>query len=200
MGNIEKFNLIANKYDTPERNELAKLTANIIREYITNGREKDAIDYGCGTGLVGMQLLDDFRSVLFVDAADNMIEQVNEKIIQSQAKNAKACCFDFLTNFPADLHTDYIIMVHTLIHIKEVESILSHLYGILNEGGHLLIVDFDENDKIISDEVHNGFNQEKLSNVLEKIGFTNVQAKLFHHGKKLFMNQDASIFILDAKK
>lgn len=69
MGNSEKFNLIAGRYDTPERIETARIIADTISAYAQDGKEKSAIDYGCGTGLVGMELLGDFKSMLFVDAS-----------------------------------------------------------------------------------------------------------------------------------
>ncbi len=200
MGNIEKFDLIAPEYDTLERLKVAKIIADEIRICITDGKGKDAVDYGCGTGLIGMQLLDNFGSMFFIDASPNMIGEVQQKISQAQIDHVKALCYDFVTQPPLDLHVDYVIMVHTLIHIKEVKEIIVRLYSVLNEGGRLFIVDFDQNGAVISDEVHNGFEQEKLKSLLREVGFADIRSKTFYYGKKLFMNQDASIFILDSRK
>jgi 2-polyprenyl-3-methyl-5-hydroxy-6-metoxy-1,4-benzoquinol methylase len=41
-------------------------------------------------------------------------------------------------------------MAQVLLHINEVELVLSRLFDILNEGGHLLIVDFNKNEKVVS--------------------------------------------------
>ena len=60
MGNTDKFEMIASSYDTPERIHIAKVSADAIREYVMDSKNKSAIDFGCGTGLVGMNLLDDF--------------------------------------------------------------------------------------------------------------------------------------------
>lgn len=35
---------------------------------------------------------------------------------------------------------------------------------------------------------------------MKKIGFKEVQFKIFFTGERIFMNQDASLFILDAEK
>lgn len=67
MGNTEKFEMIANIYDTPERVHIAKVSSEAIRGYIVDTKSKDAIDFGCGTGLVGMNLINDFHSMLFLD-------------------------------------------------------------------------------------------------------------------------------------
>ncbi len=200
LGNIEKFNEIADRYDTPERAEIAKIIADKIKKYIINGSEKDAIDYGCGTGLVGMELVVEFRSLLFVDASSNMVDQVKNKIILANIQNADVLCCDFEEQSSIELRADYIIVAQTLLHIKEIKPVLSRLFEILNKGGHLLIVDFDKNNSIVSDEVHSGFDREELADILKKIGFLNVYSETFYKGSKMFMNQDASLFILDAVK
>ncbi len=62
MGNTDKFEMIATMYDTPDRIHIAKLSADAIQEYLVNTKDKSAIDFGCGTGLVGMILLEEFKS------------------------------------------------------------------------------------------------------------------------------------------
>lgn len=52
MGNTDKFEMIADTYDTPERIQIAKVASNAIREYLVDSKSKNAIDFGCGTGLV----------------------------------------------------------------------------------------------------------------------------------------------------
>ena len=200
MGNTDIFEAIANKYDTHERIKIAKITSNAIREYIVNGKDKSAIDFGCGTGLIGMNLLNDFYSMLFLDTSQKMLEQIKQKITDSNIQNADTLCFDFETAFRSDIHADYVFMAQVLLHINNVELVLSRLYKVLNPEGHLLIIDFNKNEEIISDKVHNGFDQEKLIDLMTKIGFKEIKSKTFYSGNKIFMNQDASLFILDSKK
>ncbi|MCY7559877.1 MAG: class I SAM-dependent methyltransferase [Paenibacillus macerans] len=123
MGNTDKFEMIANKYDTSERIQIAKVSSN--------------------------------------------------------------------TN---------IFMAQVLLHIHDVELVLSRLYEVLNESGHLLIVDFNKNEKIVSDMVHNGFDQAELTDMMTKIGYRDIQSKTFYTGSKIFMGYDASLFILDSRK
>lgn len=200
MGNTDKFEMIADVYDTPERIEIAKASADAIREYLVDSKEKNAIDFGCGTGLVGMNLLNDFSSVLFLDTSQNMIHQIKQKISDSNIQNADTLCFDFEKESLSDLKVDYIFMVQVLLHISDVELVLSRLYQVLKEGGHLLIVDFDQNEKVVSEMVHSGFDQAKLTDRMTKIGYKGIQSKTFYTGSKMFMGQDASLFILDSQK
>ena len=200
MGNTDKFEMIANIYDTPERIHIAKVSADAIREHVVDATSKNAIDFGCGTGLVGMDLLNDFHSVLFLDTSQNMINQIRQKISDLDIQNVDTLCFDFEQEALSDLHVDYIFMAQVLLHIHDVEFVLSRLFDVLNEDGHLLIVDFDKNEKVVSDIVHNGFDQVKLTDMMTKIGYRNIQSKTFYNGSKIFMGQDASMFILDSQK
>lgn len=200
MGNTDIFEAMASGYDTSERIEIAKITANAIREFIENGKDKSAIDFGCGTGLVGLHLLHEFRDLVFLDTSPKMLEQIKQKIADANIWNADTVCFDFETGFRSDIHADYVFMVQVLLHIKDVELVLSRLYEVLNPGGHLLIVDFDKNEKVTTDKVHNGFDQGNLAELMATIGFREITSKTIYTGSKLFMNQDASLFIMDAKK
>ncbi|CAN7174968.1 class I SAM-dependent methyltransferase [Paenibacillus sp. LjRoot56] len=200
MGNTDKFEMIANVYDTPERMQIAKVSSDAIREYVVDAKSKNAIDFGCGTGLVGLSLLNEFNSMLFLDTSPNMITQLKQKISDLHIQHADTLCFDFEKEGLSDLHADYIFMAQVLLHIPDVEFVLSRLFNVLNEGGHLLIVDFDKNEKVVSDMVHNGFNQEKLTDMMTKIGYKNIQSKTFHQESNIFMGQDASMFILDSQK
>ncbi|HYE11880.1 MAG TPA: class I SAM-dependent methyltransferase [Patescibacteria group bacterium] len=200
MGNTDKFEMIANIYDTSERVQIAKASSDAIRKYLVEAKSKDAIDFGCGTGLVGMDLLNEFKSILFLDTSQNMINQVKQKIFDANIHNASTLCFDFETANLSGIRADYIFMAQVLLHINDVELILSRLYDILNFEGHLIIVDFNKNNDIVSDMVHNGFDQDKLLDIMLKIGYKDIQSKTFYFGSKIFMGHDASLFILDSKK
>jgi len=200
VGNTDKFEMIANIYDTSERVQIAKVSSDAIREYLVDTKSKDAIDFGCGTGLVGINLLNEFKSILFLDTSQNMINQVKQKISDANIHNASTLCFDFETASLTGIRADYIFMAQVLLHIKDIESVLSRLYDILNFEGHLIIVDFDKNENIVSDLVHNGFDLLKLTGIMTKIGYKDIQSKTFYTGSKIFMGQDASMFILDSQK
>lgn len=200
MGNTDKFEMIANIYDTPERIHIAKVSSEAIREVLVDTIDKSAIDFGCGTGLVGMNLLDEFKSILFLDTSQNMISQVENKISALKIQNAKTLCFDFEKDNLSDLRADYIFMAQVLLHIKDYLPVLSKLYDVLAPGGHMTIVDFNKNTNIESDMVHNGFDTEELAVAMEKVGYRKIRSNTFYTGNNIFMGQDASMFVLDSQK
>ncbi|PFK27622.1 class I SAM-dependent methyltransferase [Bacillus cereus] len=140
MGNIDKFERFANTYDNSKRIQIAKVSSDAIRHYLVDAKSKKAIDFGCGTGLVGMNLLNEFNFMLFMDASQNMINQIGKKITDFNIQNADTLCFDIEKENLKDLHADYIFMSQVLLHIQDVELILSRLFDVLNDGGQLLIV------------------------------------------------------------
>lgn len=200
MANIELFDQIAEQYDNDERIQVAKIIADAIRRHIGDAGGKSALDYGCGTGLVGLELAERFRSIVLADASEAMVERVRRKIETAGLRTARALCCNLESAHASTLRADYILLAQVLLHIPDVPSILARLHGLLNAGGHLLIADFNREESIVSDKVHNGFDQQELARLCRSLGYTDTASETFYHGKNIFMGKDASLFLLDAAK
>lgn len=200
MGNKEIFDRMARQYDSPQQLQNASIILDAIREAIGDTRDKTAMDFGCGTGLIGIALANSIQSMLLVDISQPMLDFVDKKLEKERINNARTLCCDLETENVPITPVDYIIAVQVLLHIKETTAILQKLYSLLNPAGHLLLVDFDKNDAVTSELVHNGFEQAALTKKLKQIGFAQITGKTFFHGKNIFINQDASLFFIDAKK
>lgn len=190
------FNEMAKKYDNEQRTELANVVASEIRGNINDSADKILLDYGCGTGLVGLQFSADFKKVIFSDISEEMLKVVDSKIEMSNINNAETKGTDFLSNVKADT----IIVSLVLLHVSEYQELIKELSDRLNDQGQLLIVDFDKNEMIQHDKVHNGFTREEMHIALNGAGLNNVEIKTFYHGEKVFMNKDASMFIASSIK
>jgi len=177
--------------------------ANVITEEVKNklqdSQSKSLIDYGSGTGLVSLQLVDLVDSVLLIDSSREMLKVAESKISNAGMTNAKILNADF-TKKSHELNADIIFMSLVLLHIPDTQKIVQELYSTLNENGKLIIVDFDKNEKISHPKVHNGFSQEELKKLLSETGFKTTEINTFYHGKQIFMNQDASMFISTSVK
>ncbi|RIV00485.1 class I SAM-dependent methyltransferase [Bacillus licheniformis] len=193
------FEQIAKRYDTEERIELAKVIVNEVRPELRNSQSKSLIDYGSGTGLISLELSDLVHSILLVDSSKQMLEVAKAKISRKGIANAKTLYSDFTQETP-ELKADIVLMSLVLLHIPDTNKILQELFGILNDGGKLIIIDFDKNYKIQHPKVHNGFSHEELKKRLSDIGFKSTEMKTFFHGRRIFMNQDASMFISSSIK
>lgn len=194
------FDQLAFRYDTDERIEITNIIANKMKDYLKGFENKTAIDLGCGTGLVGLQLSNYFKDIIFIDTSQNMINIVNDKIKELELRNAKALSLDINSNSSELPKVDCIFMAQVLIHVPEYKEFLSNVYNMLNKDGLLLIIEFDKNEKVDSTKVHNGFDRNELGKILKNIGFSKIYSETFYKGNQIFMKQDASIFILEAKK
>jgi len=202
---MENFDKMAKNYDTEKRADRAKVISEQIRLHISGGQEKSAIEYGCGTGLVGIELIDDFSRVLFVDSSPEMIEQVKQKLIALDKSVDFAICHDFMSDVPLNIRVDYVFSSLVLHHIKDTKIILSRLHSVLNDEGRLLIVDLDAEDgsfhaKYPDFDGFNGFDQSSLAEMAAEAGFREVRIETFYRGSKIVSGEDKpySLFILDA--
>ena len=187
------FEQLAKKYDTEERMELANVIVKEVKAEIQNSKSKSLLDYGSGTGLIGLELSD------LVDSSEQMLKVAQAKITHRGITNANVLYSDFTKEIP-ELKADIILMSLVLLHIPDTKKILQALFHILNDGGKLVIIDFDKNDKISHPKVHNGFSHAELKEILAEVGFKSSDVKTFYHGKQIFMKQDASMFISSSMK
>ena len=199
IGHIYEFNQMAVKYDTPKNKHMAKRAADAIRNLLDESHKKSAIDFGCGTGLVGLDLLEDFKSMLFIDASIKMIEQVEKKLADKNTKKASVLCLDIEKDAQLPYKVDTIILSLVLHHILDNHRLLTKLYETLNEDGQLLIIEMEKQEKDSSDHGH-GMDRSVLATTLAGIGYQNIQSDIFYDAKKESDGQEASRFVLSARK
>ncbi|MFC0299279.1 class I SAM-dependent methyltransferase [Virgibacillus soli] len=181
------FNQVAKRYDSEKQIELAKIIVDEVRAALQNSKSKTLIDYGSGTGLVGLDVASQVSSVLLVDSSKEMLDIAKEKISRKGIANSKVLLSDF-TEAPPELKADIVLMSLVLLHIPDTKKILQVLFRILNDGGKLIIVDFDKNDQVSHSKVLNGFTHESLKKTLSEAGFKSTKIKTFYRGKQIFMN------------
>jgi len=193
------FEELAKRYDTEERMALANVIVGEVKAELQDSKTKSLIDYGSGTGLVSLELSALVESILLVDSSKQMLEVAKAKILHRGIPNAKVLYSDFTQETP-ELKADIVLLSLVLLHIPDTNKILQELFNILNDGGKLIIVDFDKNENIHHPKVHNGFKHEELKRKLAQVGFTLIEMKTFYHGEGIFIKQDASMFKSTSKK
>ncbi|WP_347861085.1 class I SAM-dependent methyltransferase [Salimicrobium sp. PL1-032A] len=190
--NDDIFEQLAKSYDTPERVEVAEIILEKVRRELEGAEGKRLIDYGSGTGLIGLGLSDLVESVLLVDASEQMSKMAEAKIERDGMQKAKTLVADFTKEDPG-INADIILVSLVLLHIPDTKRILQSFSRVLGDGGELIIVDFDKNENVSHPKVHSGFDQEELECLLQETGFAPVKMETFHHGENMFMKQDASL-------
>ncbi|MGB6129193.1 MAG: class I SAM-dependent methyltransferase [Psychrilyobacter sp.] len=201
------FDNYAKNWDTDIRINRAKVIANEIQNVLGYRKNCAAMEFGCGTGLIGFNLIDSFKSITLIDSSKNMIAILNEKIKKYNINNMKAYKLDITSNEKIVGKYDVIYNSMVLHHIWDTESIIKEFYELLNDEGELCIVDLNKEDgkfhkKEIGFEGHNGFSQNKFKDILTNAGFKDIEINTFFYGEKNIDNEkiNYSLFIVNAKK
>ena len=204
---MENFNLMAEGYDTDVRLRRAKIIADKIKSYVADGQKKIAMEYGCGTGLVGLLLENAFKQLLLVDSSSEMIKQVKLKIDKQGNPNIEACCCDLMVGVPEMPKMDYIFSSLVMHHIMDTREFLHRLHSQLNSDGRVLIVDIDKEDggfhaKYPDFIGHNGYEHPGLIDIASDVGFREATVETFYHDIKMFNGKESpySLFIFEAVK
>lgn len=199
MGNTELFNKMASKYDSAERLEVNSLITKEIKQELTaDFSDKILLDYGCGTGEVGLNFVNEFERVVFADTSTNMLEIVSDKIADKRITNA--CTVEITEGQDLQIKADVIVVSQVLLHVADTVELLASLARTLNQSGILLLVDFEKNELVQSDLVHNGFDLNSLSELVLNAGLSKVKTTAFLTRENLFMGKEATLFCLKAEK
>ena len=133
------------------------------------------LDFGCGTGLVGMTFLKDVKTVGFLDPSPSMITQVKESLSELNVTNYEVHEGDISTynGLPYDLIISHMVFHHT----ENIEETISNLFKNLTKGGKIIICDLHLEDGSFHGDMivpHFGFDTLKLKEICEKIGFSQI--------------------------
>lgn len=187
----------AKEWDNDKRIKRSKIIADKISDIIGNQKNFSIMEYGCATGLIGFNLCNKFKKITLMDAEEEMINVVKEKILNYETDNVFAKKIDLTKETYENEKFDVIFTSLTLHHIKDVKGIISKFYKMLNKNGILCIIELDKDDgsfHINSKEFdgYDGFEHQYMENVLNNVGFSNVKSETFFHDIK--NGKDYSLF------
>lgn len=151
--------------------------AEAIRKAVPLNRHMNALDYGCGTGLLSFPLKDELGTVLLADSSGGMLEVVNEKIAAQGVGNMTTLQLDLMVDPPPAQRFDLIVTAMTLHHVPDTDQILHIFHDLLQPGGTLCVADLDREDGSFHGtevDVHHGFDQADLSLRATKAGFADI--------------------------
>ena len=164
--------------DDPAKVERAAQVAVAIRDVVPLDASTRMLEYGAGTGLVTQALRDRVGPVTLVDTSAGMREVMENKIASGAITDARVWDVDLATDPAPDERFDLVVTVMALHHIHDLEPVLSGFAQLLDEGGHLCIVDLEEEDGSFHPDGfdgHHGFNRAALEHDLAIAGFADVR-------------------------
>ena len=205
---MERFDTKAKEWDNnPDKVKRAKTFAKEITNFIQPNKTLNALEFGCGTGLLSFELKDAFKTVTLVDTSEGMIEVLKEKITDQEISNFKPLKIDLLQEHSDVLDIDVIFTLMTMHHIHNIDKAFKVFYDIIKTNGYLCIADLVEEDGTfhgpeLNFDGHNGFNKQALSSKLVEHGFTVAYYSTPHTIEKQQANsiKKYPLFLMMAKK
>jgi predicted TPR repeat methyltransferase len=180
--NTEKrdFDKAAASWDQQaHRIKLAKDVADAITSHVPVAADMDMMDFGCGTGLLTLQLQPLVHSVTGVDSSQGMIDKFTEKVTEMQLRNVRAVVVDLDRGDHLTGSYDLIVSNMTLHHIRDIRTLFAQLHDVLAPSGCLALADLDlEDGQFHPDNTgvfHFGFDRADLRRIFDESGFGDVR-------------------------
>jgi len=186
-----RFDLDALTWDDLDRRvNLAKAVVNSILPHLEENEK--VLEFGCGTGLVGINITPYVKELIGIDTSAKMVEKFNEKAKQLNL-SAKAYQKDI---FEINETFDVVISSMTLHHIKNLNVLNDKLKSITNK---VFLADLVKEDGTFhtrgNDDVeHFGFDTDELKEYFKD---WNMDYKIIHIIKK---HKDFPVFLIKLYK
>ena len=151
-----------------------------INEKIQLKKDMIIMDFGCGTGILGLNLINRVKKVVFLDSSKGMIKQVKKGISEIKAINYEIIEGD-INKYKGD-KLDLILVANVFHHIEDINYIINKFSTILKKGGKALVVDLVEtsHDFHGGSAPHNVFKPENIVKLFKNNNFTNVKYENFY--------------------
>ncbi len=196
---MTNFDERAKDWDSdPKKVERALAVADAIRKTIRLSTRMNALEYGCGTGLLSFALQSELGCITLADTSQGMLDVLSEKISSAGVTNMCPLRLDLAVDpLPAErYHLTYSLMV--LHHIEDTKKILTQFHALLEPNGYLLVADLDQEDGSFhtdgSTDVHLGFERQALQRQVEAIGFRNITFSTAYEIKKKVNSGEEKVF------
>jgi ubiquinone/menaquinone biosynthesis C-methylase UbiE len=174
------FDKSAESYDLKSgRVKLAQDVAKAIMNEVRLTHDMDVLDFGCGTGLVTLQLQPYVQTVTGVDSSHGMLDVLRSKIDEQKLNNVKTEFIDIEKGDVLKGRFHIVVSSMTLHHIQDIGYLFKEFYNCLLSGGYLCIADLDsDGGEFHSDKtgvVHFGFKRSDIRQLFIQGGFQDVR-------------------------
>lgn len=201
MPGTERFDQAAATWDQADRRVvLARDVTRAITQQLPLSKEKSVLDFGCGTGLVTMELAPQVGSISGADTSTGMLKALEEK---AKAAGILVRLIPLDEAGTAALGGPYHLIVSsmTLHHILDVPALFQHFARQLRPGGRVALADLDEEDGSFHEKGvhihHRGFRRELVKAWLQEAGFQDIRLETATTTQK--DGKDYSVFLATAQ-
>jgi ubiquinone/menaquinone biosynthesis C-methylase UbiE len=188
MSSENRFNEEAKTWDErPAVVEMARAFIKEIQHHVELSPGMNAMEFGCGTGLVSVAIHSSLDRVMMVDSSPGMIEVLESKIREYQINNMDLYCGDIFQTAWPEKQFNLIYTLMALHHMTDAPGLLKEFSHLLNPGGVVCIGDLEKEDGTFhrTDDIpHSGFDPDELKEWCEKAGLQVSVFKTMHTVEK----------------
>ena len=200
--NRDRFDNAAKDWDKNQtRLVMAENISAQVLKNIPFDKKHIVMDFGCGTGLLGLTIAPLVGKLIGADLSSGMLESFDAKAKAQGFENVETLHLDVDGNF--DMHEfDTIVSAMTVHHIREPHLLFAKFADSLKSGGYLGIADLAKEDGRFHDDnngvYHFGFTKEEFTEFFVQNGFDKPQISVAHMVSKQHGNYE--IYFCYAKK
>ena len=141
------------KYDTEQMKALAKEMVDEIKKYVKIDKNSTILDFGAGTGLIGLSFINEVKHVIFEDISSTMLDYLEYKCQNENIKNYSTflgVMEDYKTNEKVDLITAGLV----LHHIEDLNSLFKCFLKLMKPHTYLCLTDLKKDAKMFDLQIH----------------------------------------------
>jgi tRNA (cmo5U34)-methyltransferase len=203
VSDASRFDQAAATWDEqPRRVTLARAVADEIARRVPLSRDIDALDFGCGTGLLTLALQPLVRSVTGADTSAGMLDVLRQKVRARGLANVETILLDAKLPLSVDARFHLIVSSMALHHVAHLAPLFERFREQLHPGGRLALADLDREDGSFHEdprEVHHpGFERSELQAALSEAGFVGLDATTATVTRK--ESRDYPVFLISGQK
>ena len=181
---IHKCPTEGENYENLQTISLAKETTDIIKKEIKLPNDAIILDFGAGTGLLGLNFINEVKHVIFEDVSKGMLDYLQYKLDTQELKNY-TIFNGVMEDYNSKEKIDLIMAGMVLHHVEDLKSLFSKFLEMLKPKGYICITDLKKDAPMFNIGVHKhhhvmphkGFIPEELCENIKKWGCVKTEIK-----------------------
>ena len=170
MKMTDNFAHRAAEWDSPEKTKMTETFVAEMLKHVTPQKSWKALEIGAGTGLVGMQVLQQVGSIVFEDTSEAMLGVLKQK--PTHGVPVETVLGEIFEYKQQDI--DFAFSCMAFHHIPDIDAALKHLYSVCNSGATVVVGDLlteDGSFHRFEPIPHKGFDLDELQLQFKNAGF-----------------------------
>lgn len=177
---MSEFDRKAASWDDEQKAGRARRVAEAIARRVPLSPQTRVLEYGAGTGLLALALVDQVGRITLADSSAGMLDIARRKIEAGGLLNASTLLLDLSRDpLPAE-RFNLVCSLLTLHHVRDTDRLLGDFARLLRSPGFVCLSDLDAEDGSFHGpdaDVHRGFDRADLAARMERAGFHDVHVE-----------------------